>query len=636
MSLQQSPEMKTSIKTAEPFIIPKWAPVAIILFTAILYCNAIFNGFVSNWDDKYYILQNTDIKSLSLKNLITIFTSFYQGLYEPLTMLTYMVEYVLFKLNPLPYHLINILIHLANTWLVYKLTERLSGKKIAALAVMLLFAVHPMHVESVAWISERKDVLYSLFFLFSLLSYLRFIQSGFRAKYYVITLLLFLASLLSKSAAVTLPVLLIVIDLYKGRKLNLRLLTEKIPFFLLSFAAGIITMLSQKQAGAMADLVISYSFIDKLFFITYSILFYLVKLVIPFNLSAMHYYPDISSGTLPWQYYASLPFVLLIVWLMIRRNTIRKEIVFGFIFFLITISVMLPIISVGSSIASERYTYVPYIGLFFIAGQWISELKRKQLKNIVLVLFLLVALVFSFLTWKRIAIWKNGITLFTDVIKKNPGMYHGYWMRALEKTEKGDLQGALQDYNQALECKPDHIICLQNRAAIRINLNDFAGAVQDMNYLISLDSSVAKAYNNRGNALDGLGDSKAALRDYNKAISLDPGNAEAYNNRSVLKITANDLTGALLDIDQAIKLSPDNADLYCTRGFIKAGQKDYAASFKDYNYSLELKPDNMKVYFYRGMASLGINDTAGACGDWVKASNAGISGAEAMIKLYCK
>ena len=347
--------------------IPKWAPAAVIIFTALLYCKALNNGFVYN-DDGVYILENPFLRDFSVKGIIAIFSKFYNANYHPLTTVTNLFEYRFFGLNPLPYHFTNVLFHLLNTWLVFSLTERLSGKRVTALIVCILFAIHPLHVESVAWLAERKDVLYASFYLLSLLAYLKYLSSRFNKKQYVFTLFLFLASLLSKSAAVTLPVLLIAIDIYKGRKLNAKSLTEKIPFILLSLLFGALTIMSQKTGSGINDLSSSFGFLSRVFLFTFRIAFYIIESVIPFRLCAMHCLPDDTVNVLPFYYYISLPFLLMVTWLIAKKYTNKKEVIFGVAFFLISISVMLQIINVGVAITAERYTYIPYIGLFYIAG----------------------------------------------------------------------------------------------------------------------------------------------------------------------------------------------------------------------------------------------------------------------------
>jgi len=635
LSAQQRPrQQKPAEKKKSASGFPKWLIYAVIAFAALIYIRALYNGFAS-LDDDDYILDNSFLKDFSLNGIITLFkfSSFYLGNYHPLTTLTYLFEHHLYGLNPFPYHLLNVLLHLLNTWLVYKLVEKLSGKNITGIVVALLFAVHPMHVESVAWVSERKDVLYTCFYLLSLLLYLRYLSSGFKAKPYIFALLLFILSLLSKSAAITLPVLMIAIDLYKERKINWKLFLEKIPFLLLAVLFGILAL--QSQQAAIKDLSINYGFIDRIFIFTYTISFYIAMLFAPLKMSAMHYYPNVSNGMLPWYYYGSLPFLLILGYLIIRRSSYRKDLLFGVAFFLITISVMLQIVSVGNAITAERYSYVSYIGLFFIIGQLISGITKAETRNMTVALFMIFAMVMSYITWERIIVWKDGSTVFSDVIKKYPNNYLGYWMRGNSRNKLEDRQGALDDYSIALKLNPDFANCLVNRGHILNEFDRYNEALTDLNRGIKLDSTIAEAYNNRGMAFDGLGDSVSAMRDYNKAIQLKPKLQKAYNNRAVLKATEGHVTGALQDANMAISLDPEDQEAYSNRGNIKSMQKDYKGAFDDYSASLKFKPDDNAVYYNRGISRLSMKDSTGACGDWQKALELGNKAASATMKQYC-
>ena len=628
-------QSKTSGKSSSSFKIPDWAPLAVLIFTAIIYIRALYNGFAS-WDDDTYILNNDFIRDFSFQGFKTIFSSFYFANYHPFTTLTYWVEYSLFGLNPVPYHLLNVLLHLLNTWLVFKLAEKLSGKKLAALLVSLLFAIHPMHVESVAWISERKDVLYTAFYLLSLLMYIRFLKAENKTKFYFGSFALFICSLMSKSAAVTLPIILIAIDFYQGRKFSVKMIVEKIPFLLLSILFGILAIKSQQSTESISDLSLSYPIIDRIFLITSAVSFYIIKLFIPYGLSAMHYFPETHGGSLPWIYYASLPFLIILGWLVIRRSPFRKEILFGAGFFIIAISVMIQLIPVGFALTAERYTYVAYIGLFYFIAQWITGLKNGQPKTVGFIIAIIFVAIFSYQSWNRIGLWRDGKTLFTDVIEKYPESFHAYWIRGNIKNSDEDFSGALQDFNKSLECRPGFVFGLINRADVKNNLLDYKGALADMNVAIKLKDDVAEAYNNRGMAYDGLGDTVRALQDYNKAIQINPKLAKAYNNRGVLEASTGNTSGAQKDIDYSILLDDDNSDAYSNRGNLKAMLKDFKGSIDDYNYVLKLKPKDKSVYYNRGISKLNLKDTNGACEDWNKALQLGNDAASATIKQYCK
>jgi protein O-mannosyl-transferase len=624
---------KASLKKAKDFSLPRQTIYVVIVFTALLYLRSIFNDFAS-WDDDSYILNNPYLKDFTINGIRNIFSEFYFGNYHPLTSLVYLFEYNFFGLNPLPYHLLNVLLHLMNVWLVFKLVEKLSGKNITAIIVAVLFAVHPMHVESVAWVSELKDVLYTLFFLLALRVYLKFLDDKNTRKNYLYCLMFFILSLLSKSAAVTLPLLLILIDFYKERKINIKSLAEKIPFLLLSLLFGILAVLSQKATESIADLTLSYSFFERIFLISYAVAFYIVKLFIPFGLSAMHYYPELRSGSMPWEYYASLPFLLLVMWFVVRKSKFRKELLFGTLFFIAAISVMIQIIPVGFALTAERYSYVPYLGLFFIAGQWVSSLPKN--KKPLVILFFIIAVTFSGITWTRIPVWKNGITLFSDIIEKNPKAFHAYWIRGNMKNNDEDLQSALQDYNKSLENNPDFVFGLINRGDVKNKLSDYKGALADLDLAISRKQDVSEAYNNRGMAHDGLGDTLLAMADYNKAIEINPKLANAYNNRGVLSAALGDTIGSLKDLNKAIELDPGEADSYSNRGNLKAMKNDFAGSVDDYNVALKIKPKDNVVYFNRGISKLKLKDTAAACDDWNKALEYGNNSASGVIQQFCK
>ena len=575
--------------------LPKWTPFALMLFTFLLYTKALVNG-ITNFDDDFYIVNNPYLKDFSWNGVNAIFSSFYQANYHPFTTMIYFFEYNWFGLNPLPYHLLNVLLHVLNVFLVFKFVERLSGKQMTALIVAVLFAVHPLHVESVAWISELKDVLYSCFFLLSMLVYLRYMKSGFQMRDYWASLLLFLASLFSKSAAVTLPLLLIAIDIYKGRKLNTKSILEKLPFILLSLLFGVLTMLSQKAQGSINVQMFTFNPITRFFFLTSAISFYFIKLILPFGLSSMNYYPILHNGILPWQYYASILVIFFVIWFTFRKSPIRKEITFGVSFFIISISVMLQIISVGSALTAERYTYISYIGLFYILGQWITSLASGQRKNTVIGILCFLILVFSVQTFARISVWQNGNTIDEDIIEHNPNVYIGYWMRGNLKRTQSDFQGALQDYSKAIKLDPFSDDSYYNRGNIYDRLGDPKSAIPDYNQAIKLNPKLADSYNNRGWAYFETGDSIAALTDIDKAISINPRYVQAYNNRGWIKFKAGNAKEALPDFEKAIEIQPEFLTAYYNRALVKIELKDYDGAIADYSFLSKRRPKDSNIY----------------------------------------
>jgi len=584
----------------------KLLPVAVIILTALLYSKAVFNGFV-DYDDNGFVLNNPYLRDFSWHGFTAIFTNFIYGAYSPLTTLLYYLTYNSFGLNPLPYHLLNVLIHLLNVWLVFKVTHQLSGKKFTALVVMVLFAVHPMNAESVAWVSSLKDVLFAFFYLLSLSFYLRYLKTGLLAKYYHIALVFFIASLMSKSAAVTLPVLLIAIDIYKGRVINLKSLSEKVPFLLLSVLFGILTIFSEGAYGALNENIADYSFLNRLFILSSAITSYIIKVVAPVNLSAAHYLPGLIEGRLPLAYYCALPllllFLLFIAWFALKKTSsfLRKEIIFGLCFFFITISVMLRNCWFGYMHTCERYVYITYIGLFYIIGQFISKTKYNTWIYVTIPAFSIVIIAFCFQTWERIGIWKNDLTLCTDVINENPDATRFYYMRANFEKNEGDIDDAIADCSKCIELEPKTDYFYYSRSSLYDMSGNIELAIKDYNMAIELKPT-ALMYSNRGFDHYRSGDMKSAMADYDNAILLDPTFSKAYFNRATLKINMGDLPGAI----------------------------------EDYNSLLKMNLNIVNAYFFRGIAYVKMNDTLNACKDWRRAAELGNEKAPEMIRQFCR
>ena len=590
----------------------------IILLTIIVFSSGINNEFVA-WDDNAYIMENKYIKDLSAKGLKTIFTVFYEGNYHPLTCLSNAIEFKIWGLNPKPYHITNLILHLLNTVLVFYFVLKLLNNnktnaervqnpfsvEVAAI-VSLFFAIHPMHTESVTWMAERKDVLYSFFFLLSLNFWLKSytVQSQKLHISYLLSLVFFILSCLSKSAAVTLPVVLILIAYYKQPLLtspkgrNFGLLNNffpigevrwglYIPFFLIALIFGIIAIKSQGSKGAM-DLSSDFNAFDRIFLASYAVMFYIYKLFIPINLSAIHHYPPKLNGLLPTIYYLAPLGVATITTIVLVAKKYKKEIVFSTLFFLVTSALTLQIIPVGGAITGERYTYIPYIGLFFFIAKILSP-KFESPKSKVVVLSILIgySIVFSVITFQRNKVWKDTLTLFDDIILKDPTIYQAYTSRGLARVGKDD-KGAMEDYNESIRLNPNYVEALINRGVLRARQKNHQGALEDYNEVIRVDPTIFKAYYNRGNAKGILKDIQGSIEDYTSAIRVHPDYPEAYFNRALAKYNLQDLKGAIEDCNEAIKLNPNYADAYTNRGVAKFAMQDKQGACEDWKMGAAL------------------------------------------------
>jgi protein O-mannosyl-transferase len=594
---------KTKVDTKSNHVVFNWQLGAILLFVFFVFTPVIQADFLTNWDDDGYIIQNIDIQSFSLENISKIFSSYYKSNYQPLSMLTYMLEFSFFQLNPAVYHTTNLLLHLLNTFLVFVFFQKLTQHKHISLLVALFFGIHTMHVESVAWIAERKDVLYSVFYLLSMIFYLNYLDNTNDKKKYGYSLLFFLMSCLSKPMAVTLPLVLLLLDYFKNRTWSLNVVLEKMPFFLISLVFGIVTLYS--QSGQAMGIAPEFGFVNRFFVVCYGVFFYIQKFFLPTNLSAIHYYPPVDE-TLPILYFIAplvLIGLLLIIW---RSKQYRKELVFGSLFFVLTISIVLQIIPVGHAFASERYTYIPYLGLFYVFAFFITksfELPSLGSFKVPLILIgISCVLLWSFQTHQRSKVWKNSVILFTDVVEKYPQVAHAYWMRGNVYKEYKQHQLAISDYDKAIELNPKFAKAYFNRAGSKSSLNQHQLAIDDYNKSIEADSLYAPAWNNRGNSFANLGQVEKAIENYQKAIEVDANFVVSYKSM----------------------------------GDILVNTKSFEEALPYYQKALIINPKYVDAQHGMGIAFYNSGKIKEACEQWSLAAQGGMAASNEFIQKYCK
>jgi len=553
----------------------------------------------TNWDDEYYVINNALLRGPDWKG---IFTKPVVGNYHPLTIITLAINYQISELDPSSYLFLNLLLHVVNTCLVFYFIWIISSKKTwVAFLTALLFGIHPLHVESVAWVSERKDVLYTFFFLLALIQYWSFLQTGKQMKFWL-SFFLFILSLLSKPAAIIFPLVLLLLDYWKGRAISVKLLVEKIPFFLLAIAFAIITL--QVQTKAIAGFAL-YPLWERLFFACYVVMIYFIRFFIPYPLSAFHAYPP--PDRLGWPILISPLFILaLAAFLWYQRK--NKLIIFGLLFFITNLLLVLQIISIGLTIVSERYTYVPYIGLSFLLGMSLNDSKANAAKYLKWALPVAITLIFGMITFERTKIWNNSGVLWADVIEHYPNAPYARTnranflaKRALEPAYKelkdSFYRQAIEDCNIALAINPNLAKGYEQRALIYSDLGKQKEAFSDANALIKFDPDNKLGYYLRGTLYAGMNEIDKAFADFNKAVSISPDYHQARNNRGALFL--NDYKKypeALNDFNEAIRLSPQG-NYFLNRSICYYKMEDMAKAVADAKVALEKGtpiPDNYR------------------------------------------
>ncbi|HET9826143.1 MAG TPA: hypothetical protein VFP87_12475 [Chitinophagaceae bacterium] len=539
-----------------------WVTLLIAVGAATVCFLPMLKNDFTNWDDEVYVIKNSLLRG---PDWTGIFTTTISSNYHPLTIISLALNYQISGLHSWSYLLFNLLLHLINTALVFYLVWLLSGKKLfVCFFAALVFGIHPMHVESVSWISERKDVLYTLFFLLSLIKYWRFLESGERSQLWA-CFLFFVVSLLSKPAAIVLPLVLLLLDFWKGRPLQVKRIFEKVPFFLMAILFGIITVQIQSQK-AMTSLEV-FPIWARLFFATYGIMIYFVRFFIPYPLSAFHPYPSIHD--LGWPVLVSPVFVAaLFTFTWIKRK--NKALVFGILFFVINLLLVLQLVAIGYTIVSERYTYVPYIGLAFLFGLFLNEHSNSALRIPLRIGVIAVLLIFGVISFRRTVVWKNSDTLWTDVIKHYTNAAIPYTNRASYFYVKGDsvhsveanyfFEKTVADCDNALNIDPNFQTGYETRGLALLKLNRDKEAMADGDALIKKAPDRAIGYSMAGTAAMHLNEFEKAIERFNTCLKIDPKDHGTFNKRgAILYNHYKEYKGALEDFNKAIELSPQPA-----------------------------------------------------------------------------
>jgi len=551
---------------SSPGAAPPWIWLALILaLTFVVYLPCLDNEF-TDWDDNFYVTENPNLAAPDFWGTLTKPAV---GNWHPLTMWSLALNYRIGGLDPASYHWLNLLLHVANTGLVFLFVWRLSRKRFwTAAATSLFFGIHPMHVESVAWIAERKDVLYAFFMLLGLIAYVAHVERPSPIRF-AAALVAFVLSAASKPAAVVFPLSLIAIDLFLRRPLKAAVWFEKIPFFAVSLGVGLLTLSAQRGVGAISHV---WNPFQKLLFGAYGFAMYVAKLFVPFGLSAIYPYPSPVTGPGP-QFYAIFVVTLLLLPAVLFVARRERAVAFGFAFYVINIALVLQFLSIGGATMADRYTYVSYIGLLFALTWWLDEPAQRRalgvpIKPVVATILLLLVPVSLVQTWKRCDVWQNGETLWNDTIEKYPAQIadayinRGYYFHH----HAGRLQDALDDFNRAL----------------------------------ALNGESATIWHDRGDVLAAMGQDDSAIVNYDRALALQPTWAGAWNNRGAVKLRRGEFAAARADFDKAIEVEPKLRDAYTNRASANASLLDYERSIADSRMAIALNPRHPTTYLQFG------------------------------------
>ncbi len=577
---------------------PKFLALGLILIiTFCTYIPSLQNEFV-NWDDDKNFLENELVSTIQKENFWSntskIFKSDVIGGYNPLTVFSFAVDKLIFGFEkPQYWHLHNILLHLITTAFVFLIGYRLRLGLLGAIILAMLFGIQPMRVESVAWVTERKDVLFGAYYMAALYFYIKGKQEGFNKKKWIIISICFLFSLLSKIQAVFLPISMILVDYYLSRssKITFKSIISKAPFLLGSLTIGLVNIYFLSKQGSIEQQ--EYHGISRIFIGGYQLAIYYVKSLIPFRLSPLYPYPS----SLPWYMYASLLSFFatggLLWWSYMKK---RKVMFFGIAFFFSNVFLLLQILGAGQGFLADRFTYIAYFGLFFIYSFYINKIINKK-PNFKLPLYICLGCLFAlyaFQNFNQNKVWKNSDTLWSHVLK--------YYDRTT--LPFGNRANYRRDYSQELLRKANKIQNSNPQEAQRLRQESnkyVVAALDDYSQVIRLKPNKPEPYNSRARLyfnFDQRDSLLKALDNYNQAITLKPRDVEYRVNLGATYAKLGDFNKSLQVLNEAENIDQTWANIYLNRSVIYNMQSNFSAALKDINKYLAYKPYNRSDMWY--------------------------------------
>ena len=601
--------MKNNSKVKYNFLYKRRQEIIICLFlvaaTLAVYWQITNHEFI-NYDDETYITKNLNVQTgLTFESIKWAFTSFHAGNWHPVTWLSHMLDIELYGLNPMGHHWTNLQFHIANTLLLFFILQQMTGALWKSAFVAALFALHPLHVESVAWISERKDVLSTFFWILSMWAYVRYLRHPDKKRYFLL-IFFFIIGLMTKPMLVTLPFALVLLDFWPLSRFQTKdkynfsfktirsLVLEKLPLFVFSAASCIVTFFAQQEGGAIKSLD-AFPLTLRIGNALFAYLSYLGKTIWPQNLALIYPYPEVSIF---WQIILSLPLMICISVLVIKLSRGFPYLAFGWLWYFGTLIPVIGLVQVGSQSMADRYTYIPLIGIFIILAWGAADISaRWQLRRILLLLFSISALVLiSVSTWLQIHYWKNSMVLLERTLNVTHNNSMAHYVFGDELDRQGKIDKAVLEYNKALHIRPEFARAHNALGAAFLRDGKLREAIYHFNEAVDIDSNYTKAHNNLAIALLTKGKFEEAVFHYKKALKINPKDEYTRKNLANLLLNQRSIDEALLHYNKVLLFNPEDFDAYHKLGGILAKQGKVDEAMSHFAEAIRINPDYAPAY----------------------------------------
>lgn len=597
------------------FLSRPWMPELVLIVAALLvFGSSIAHGFVFFDDDKA-ILYNRTLQNPSLSKF---FSGQNLGMYAPMTWIVYWIGQGISGQDAWGYHLLGVLFHVLNSVVAYDILKRLTGLFWPAFVGALLFAVHPVQAEAICWAAGLSTVLFSTFYLLSIAAYVRQFETGKNAYLWLgLSFTAFLLACLSKSAAVTLPLVLLAVDLYRNKRLTIKDLATKLPYLALAVYFGLKTFATRAAEGHDIEATSAvFSAADRFWMVCQTILFYPAQIALPF-LGYSVAYPFVKTGgSWPAFYYAAPVALLALGWLVWKRGRSNPNIWFGAALYVLPLVVMLPFRTVGSfELRSDRYVYVSCLGLFFLLGLLVERLRPQMRLGVVLAAAGAVG-IFGFI---QSQVWRNGVALFQNCVDRTPQSSLCQCNLGYNALISLDFPTSIRHYSEALRFEPGMVEAHSGRGQAYMQTQQVKEAFDDFDEAIKGGLSTPKLFLNRGKCFVMLGRPQEAIPDLDKSIELEPKSAETWFFRGSAHESVGNFDAAIQDYGKAAELQPDYVEALGNRGFLYLKQNRWELAIADYSAAIAVKPDIPLLFNNRANAYLNTNQAEKALADVDKA-----------------
>jgi protein O-mannosyl-transferase len=614
---------------------PAWVSLALALLTLAVFQPVREHAFI-NFDDPIYITANSRVQGgITTANVAWAFTTLQAGFWQPLTWLSHMLDCAVFGLQPSGHHLTSLLLHTANTVLLFVVLRRMTGATWRSAFVAALFALHPLNVEPVAWAASRKDVLSTFFGLLALWAYARYAEkstvgrqesgalgqeaaaggsaAGFISRslpsasgYYLLTLLFFACGLMSKTMVVTLPLVLLLLDWWPLRRLQRStlksLVLEKAPFLALGIVAGLLTLNAEHGIGALSDTVL-YPFQFRVANAVLSCAGYLAQAVWPGELAVFYPYPSVFS---PLMVGGAALLLILVTALAVRVHRSKPYLAVGWFWYLVTLSPVLGLIQVGAHAHADRYAYIPLIGIFLLLTWGACDLTRRWLHRsaVLSVVGVTVLLFCTVLTTRQLAYWRDSAALFQRALQVTRNNCVAYYCLGLHISDEGRSDEAIADYRLALQINPAYGEAHNNLGVELASRGAIDAAMKCFREAIRTNPRLASAYSNLGMALASQGKEREALQQYQESLRLNSDDARVHSNLANLLARQGRAEEAIAHHREALRLDPNRPEIHFSLGRTLAGQGNHGEAAAQFQEALRLQPNYAPAQ--RALYALGV------------------------------